>query len=78
MAMKNPVAETLLFKSVSPHIKSISDKTLMIELLLAAEKTNVSWETASINAAFNWENTPQGLYFWSNLHDEWWNSKERA
>ena len=67
LAVKNPMFETQLFKSVAPFIKSIAPEVLAYEFLKAfvASPIDFNKDEGNVNDGFIWEKTPQGEAFWT-------------
>ena len=65
----NPVKNTVLFKTLLKHIAVIdmTEEELLNALLSAASNTAVKWEETDVDAAFVWDNTPQGSDFWHDI-----------
>ncbi len=71
MAIINPVYATALFKSVAPFIASLHPLQLAIELMKVMDKgQDVKWDAKNLDDAFVWDEPPQGINFWSDLHKE--------
>lgn len=81
----NELVHTTLFKSVTPHIHSISNSKLLFELSVAFKGyEKEEWErdyvrpnpnSQDLDGAMTWGNTPQGIDFWSSLNNEYYKSK---
>lgn len=81
----NELVHSTLFKSVAPHIHSISSSKLLFELSKAfKEYEKKEWErdgarpdphSEDLDGAMTWGNTPQGVEFWSDLNNEYYKNK---
>jgi hypothetical protein len=81
----NQLVHSNLFKSVAPHIHSISSSKLLFELSKAfKEYERDEWErreerpnpkSDDLDSAMCWSNTPQGIKLWSDLNNEYYKNK---
>lgn len=81
----NELVHSTLFKSVAPHIHSISSSKLLFELSKAfKEYQKEEWErdevrpnpnSEDLDGAMCWDNTPQKSRFWSELNNEYYKNK---
>lgn len=67
--LMNPIKNTPLFKSILKHIESlpVTEEELLSALLAAASNTDVKWNQTDVDAAFVWDETPQGSDFWNDI-----------
>jgi hypothetical protein len=71
MAIINPVYATALFKNVAPFIGSLHPLQLAIELMKVMDRgQDVEWNAKNLDPAFTWDESPQGIDFWDQLHKE--------
>jgi len=81
----NELVHSKLFKSVAPHIHSITSSKLLFELSTAFKGyEKEEWErddvrpnpnSDDLDGAMTWVNTPQGNKFWSELNKEYYKNK---
>jgi hypothetical protein len=81
----NELVHSKLFKSVAPHIHSISSSKLLFELSKAfKEYEKADWEmndvrpdphSDDLDGAMCWSQTPQDHKFWSDLNNEYYENK---
>ena len=66
----NEMKHSNVFQTVAPKIHSISKEELLFQLCLASQTCDVTLNARDIDGAMVWNNSPQGLDFWSDLNDE--------
>lgn len=82
------VRNTNLFKSTAPFLTEMSINEFIYNLLLLIpvwhekgvmnDMYNRGFDSADVNLAFTWKNTPQGHQFWSDVYHNHQRNKFRV